>query len=145
MYGGTGSSTTSGQWRMAAWATYTPVWTNSGSAPTIGDGTLAGRYRREGTSLHLQVRLVIGSTTTVGTGTVRLGIPTGVTPGPMQQVGVSFWFDSSTGVLTRGVAILDPSVSYVYAWLADGATPSSAAGLANGDIIAIGGTFELTP
>lgn len=132
------------QYEMGPWAQYTPAWTSSGSAPSIGNGVLLGRYRRSGTTLHLQQRLAIGSTTTVGSGYIRLGLPSGMAFGPMQQVGVSFWFDSSTGVLTRGTCIADPGATYAYTHLADVAgLPADSAGLGNGDVITHGGTYEI--
>src|SRR5436190_22617961 len=93
------------QYEMGPWVQYTPAWTSTGSAPSIGNGVLLGRYRRSGTTLHLQQRLVIGSTTTVGSGNVRLGIPSGMTLGPIQQVGTPIWWDASTGIFTRGSCI----------------------------------------
>jgi len=51
------------------WVSYTPVWTSSGTAPSLGNGSLTGRSRAFGTSLIIcEVRLVFGSTTTGGTG-----------------------------------------------------------------------------
>lgn len=131
------------QFEMGPWVQYSPTFTTSGAAPTLNNGTTQGRYRRHGTTLHLQARLVVGSTTSLGNGAVRLGIPTGVSPGPMQQVGVAFWFDASTGILTRGVTILDPGATYAYPWLGDTTSPSDSSGLGSGDSVAIGGTFEI--
>lgn len=142
--GGHHVSDPSSRWfQMAPWATYTPTWTNGTVNPTVGNATLTGRYRLDGTTMHLQVRFVVGSTSTVGSGTPRLSIPSGVTPGPMQQFGVAFWYDASTGIGTRGVSVLDPAATFIYPWLADGTSPGDASGLANGDVIHCGGTFEI--
>lgn len=131
------------QYDRAPWSQYVPAWTSTGSAPSIGNGTLLGRYRRSGTTLHLQQRLVIGSTTTVGSGNVRLGIPSGMTLGPIQQVGTSIWWDASTGIFTRGSCIGEAGGPYLYSLLADAVTPSDSSGLANGDVIIHGGTYEV--
>ena len=86
---------------------------------------------------------MIGSTTTVGTGYIRLSLPSGLTFGPMQQVGSAFWLDSSTGFLYRGDCIADPGVTYLYLHVADAVDPGNSSGLGNGDIITHGGTFEV--
>lgn len=129
--------------KRVAWTPYTPTWTSNGSAPSIGDGTLAGRYRRDGATISLVQRLVIGSTTTVGSGYIRLSLPSGMTFGPMQQVGSAFWYDASTGILTRGDCIGDPGLTYLYLHVADAVDPGNSSGLANGDVITHQGTFEL--
>lgn len=62
-----------------AWAgdiqTYTPVWTTTGTAPAIGNGSINGRYIRIGAFVFISIRLVAGSTTTFGTGEWRITLP----------------------------------------------------------------------
>ena len=59
------------------WTAYTPVWTSSGTAPAIGNGTLTGRYRSS-QSLDLaivEIFQIWGSTTTSGTGVYQWSCP----------------------------------------------------------------------
>lgn len=58
-----------------AWTSYTPVWTSSGSAPGLGNGTLTGAYVQVGKIVHFRIRLRAGSTTTFGTGSFRFTLP----------------------------------------------------------------------
>lgn len=57
------------------WTSWSPTWTTSGAAPSLGNGTLTGDYRRSANSDEVRVRfqLVMGSTTTFGTGTYFIG------------------------------------------------------------------------
>ena len=140
------SSTTAGQWRMAAWSTYTPAWTTSGSAPTLNNGSLVGAYRREGTTVHLRIQLNVGSTSVVGSGDIRLSVPSGLVFIPTyNQVGPSYWYDASAGIVYRGISLPEPNTSYVTVQEADVGTRSGSAGLGSGDIIGVGGTFEISP
>jgi hypothetical protein len=54
--------------RMAAetWTQFTPTWSTSGTAPSIGNGTLTGYYRKVGRDVDVQIILKPGSTTTFG-------------------------------------------------------------------------------
>ena len=63
----------------AAWATYTPSWTSTGTQPVMGNGSSVGRYRRIGTTGFLNGVLTAGTTTTFGTGEWRLSLPSGWT------------------------------------------------------------------
>lgn len=57
------------------WTTYTPTWTTSGTAPSIGNGTNTARWIRYGDLVVVQGKLTIGSTTSVGTGQWYLATP----------------------------------------------------------------------
>jgi len=59
----------------AAWQTYTPVWSTSGTAPAIGNGTITGRYAILGKVIVCHINLIAGSTTTFGTGTQSFTLP----------------------------------------------------------------------
>jgi hypothetical protein len=61
------------------WLSYTPTWTSTGTAPTLGNGTITGQYRRVGDSIDVIVRFVSGSTSTAGTGKWQFTIPSGLT------------------------------------------------------------------
>lgn len=58
-----------------AWISYTPSWTASGSAPSLGNGTISGRYKVVGKTIFVSVKLVTGSTTTYGSGDWRFSLP----------------------------------------------------------------------
>ncbi|MFD5573971.1 hypothetical protein [Streptomyces cadmiisoli] len=60
---------------FAAWTSYTPVWTASGTAPVLGNGTLSGRYMKIGRTVVAHIQLVMGSTTTYGTGDYSFSLP----------------------------------------------------------------------
>ena len=62
---------------VSGWTTYTPVWSTSGTSPSLGDGTLKGLWRRAGDSMEIIIRLTFGSTTTPGTGNFQFSIPGG--------------------------------------------------------------------
>lgn len=127
----------------AAWPKYTPSWTSSGSAPSLGNGTLVGGFWRDGSTLHLRGRLNVGSTSTVGTGDLRISLPSGMTTGPVQQCMSAFWYDAGTGNLTPGVAIAQTSVAYLQFQFAASGTFASTGGLANGDEVNFTGTIEI--
>ncbi len=63
---------------IGPWTAYTPVWTASGTAPSLGNGTLTGFYRRVGDSAEIQIQMLSGTTTTFGTGTYYFSIPSGL-------------------------------------------------------------------
>jgi hypothetical protein len=54
---------------------WSPTWTSTGVAPSIGNGALIGDYRRPANSDKVRVRfqLTIGSTTSIGSGTYFIG------------------------------------------------------------------------
>lgn len=54
---------------------FTPVWTSSGSAPSIGNGTLAGTFAIVGKLCSFRIKFVGGSTTTWGTGSYYIDLP----------------------------------------------------------------------
>lgn len=59
-----------------AWTAYTPVWTATGTAPSLGNGTLTGKRSRVGKKVSFQLHFTAGSTTTFGTGDWRFSLPT---------------------------------------------------------------------
>lgn len=59
----------------AAWETWTPTWSSSGTAPAIGNGTISGRYGRIQRLVFGQIAVTMGSTTTFGTGTWYFLLP----------------------------------------------------------------------
>jgi len=69
---------------------YTPSWTSSGTAPTLGNGTILGYYTRRGQIIEGTIDLTIGSTTTTGTGTWYFSLPRADYSTPKQVVGIGF-------------------------------------------------------
>lgn len=63
------SSTATGLKYSADYTAYTPVWSaNSGTAPSLGNGTLNGRYLLVGKLCQVQIFFQAGTTTTFGSG-----------------------------------------------------------------------------
>lgn len=82
----------------AAWTSYTPTWTASGTAPALGNGTLAGAYKLLGKLLIVRIRWVAGSTTTFGTGSYFFALPGGVSAkSGIEQTLIGKGVDVSTG------------------------------------------------
>lgn len=55
--------------------TYTPSWTSTGSAPSVGNGTLAGSYIQIGKLVIASFALTCGGTTGYGTGNYSFSLP----------------------------------------------------------------------
>lgn len=99
---------------FAAWTTYTPTWTSTGTAPALGNGTLTGRYMKIGRTVIVQINLVAGSTTTFGTGNYSFSLPvtagtTGLAEtGAAQLLGVDRW--SGTVIISSAATTVSPFV-----------------------------------
>lgn len=78
------------------WSTYTPAWTASGTAPSLGNGTISGRYAQVRKLVFCTGILTMGSTTTFGTGVWSVSLPvTAATANNGIYVGQAFLFDNS--------------------------------------------------
>jgi hypothetical protein len=60
---------------LTEWTNYTPVWTSSGTTPTLGNGTLTGRYVAAGDTCFVRCYLKIGSTSNLGSGAWGFSLP----------------------------------------------------------------------
>lgn len=60
---------------IGAPTTYVPVWSSSGGANTLGNGTITGSYTRIGKLVHYRISFTFGSTSSVTAGTQRLSLP----------------------------------------------------------------------
>ena len=60
---------------------YTPTWSSTGTAPSLGNGTLTGSYQQFGKLVYFRAVLTLGSTSTIGTGQYNLSLPVEATPG----------------------------------------------------------------
>jgi hypothetical protein len=58
-----------------AYTAYTPVWTSTGTAPALGNGTLTGRFIQMGKTVFGRILLTAGSSTTFGTGLWFFSVP----------------------------------------------------------------------
>jgi len=88
--------------------TYTPTWTSSGTAPTLGNSTLSGRYIKMNKLVWVQILFIRGSTATNGTGIYYWSLPSGITAraglyGFMSQ-GVARLYDASPATVYIGQA-----------------------------------------
>jgi hypothetical protein len=90
------------------WNTYTPVWTASVSAPSIGNGSLSGTYFRSGKTGLFRASLLMGSTTGFGSGTYSIGLPPGWTGANSGEVaaGVVGMRDASANIHNTGFALI---------------------------------------
>jgi len=60
---------------QAAWTSYTPTWTSTGTAPSLGNGAISGRYLQIGKTVFVRIALQTGSTSTYGTGAYSFSLP----------------------------------------------------------------------
>lgn len=89
---------------------YTPTWTSSGTAPSLGNGSIIGSYDRNGKDIHAYGQIGIGSTTTFGTGIYRFSLPFTNLGGT--HIGTSLILKSGTNYYT-GVCVTDTGQNYV--------------------------------
>src|SRR4051812_10042371 len=92
---------------QAAWDTYTPTWTSSGTTPAIGNGTLNGKWIRLGRTVTYRIQLTVGSTTTFGTGNYIWAIPTAAHAdySATMHMGNGLGFDTSAAAVSPLTAI----------------------------------------
>ena len=55
--------------------TYVPVWSSSGGANTLGNGTITGTYARLGNLVRVKIKFVFGSTSSVTAGVQQWSLP----------------------------------------------------------------------
>ncbi|MBA2633426.1 MAG: hypothetical protein H0U86_10585 [Chloroflexi bacterium] len=61
---------------LGAWTSYTPTWTCSGTAPSLGNGSLSGRYKLlDANTCLIHMAFSAGSATTFGTGNFFFALP----------------------------------------------------------------------
>ncbi|MFJ8106760.1 hypothetical protein [Streptomyces sp. NPDC096132] len=102
---------------VPTWTDYTPVWrADTGTAPSIGNGTLAASYAKTGTIVHVRIYLKIGSTTNLsaqaanGNWSFSLPVaPLGTTWKLDGRVLDVLGFDSSEGLMYPGSGLLSTS------------------------------------
>jgi len=80
------------------WQSYTPTWTSSGTAPSLGNGTIVGKYVQQGKLVTFRVVLTLGSTSTIGTGQYNLSLPVNAINQDIATInGSGFAIDASAG------------------------------------------------
>ncbi len=127
-------------WQTGTGLTYTPLWTASGVAPALGNGTLSGRYTAVGKIFTAFIDLSIGTTTTLGTGNWAFSLPVTSTGSPM---GTTLCFQG--GNFYFGFAQINSATTIVgYSPAAPGALIGAAAPFAwaNGNIFRAQIQFE---
>lgn len=110
----------------------TPVWTTTGTAPAIGNGTLTGQHLSWGGLIFGNISFNPGTTTTYGTGTFRFSLPVNPTYGGIMGA----WdISQDAGASTRSGAVHLSTASTVELWSSDasfitinGTTPFTWAG-----------------
>jgi len=77
---------------------YTPTWTSSGTAPSLGNGTIVGKYQQIGKLVTFRAVLTLGSTSTIGTGQYSLSLPVNAINQDIATInGSGFAVDASAG------------------------------------------------
>lgn len=95
----------------AAWATYVPAWSSTGTQPALVNGTLTGRYRQVGKTVDAFIRLVPGSSTTFGTGVYFLSLPS---TAAYFHPGAAFLNDLGTGDYEAMCRVWDSDPSRIF-------------------------------
>jgi hypothetical protein len=92
-----------------AWTTYVPVWTSTGTAPALGNGSLTGRYVQIGKTVIAKANLTMGSTTTFGTGNYFISLPATAFAVEVNSLGLARAFDASAGAIYGATAVMNTS------------------------------------
>lgn len=128
---------------LAAWTSWVPAWSATGTAVSIGNGLFVGRYMQDGKSVVAKFTITAGTTTTYGTGNYQFSFP--VTPHASfvaeDAMGVCSWRRSARGAGTlvyAGVGIALVAMGGASGGTLSQTTPGS---WASGDVIC-SGTFS---
>ena len=129
------------------WTAYTPTWTTTGTAPSLGNGSLTGAYVKAGRLVVFRAVLTAGSSTTFGTGNWSLSLPSlaAATVGrqPVPALGRD---DSATddyglaAVIASGASTCALRVATSAPW--PNVTASAPFTWATGDSLTVCGTYE---
>jgi hypothetical protein len=60
---------------LADWVSYTPVWTNAGTANTVGNAVLTGQYKKIGKVVLFKLSFSFGTTSVAGNGAYLFSLP----------------------------------------------------------------------
>jgi len=133
---------------LGEWATYTPAWISTGTAPAIGNGVLTGRYTLVGKTCHFKISLVANTTTTFGTGQYFFGLPVaGANPGfNLVLLGNAYTLTGGANYRTDGAIYTNDfsNVSILFTGFNTVISNTYPATFANGDLIRLAGSYETT-
>jgi len=91
---------TAGAWLNGDWTSYVPVWTTTGTAPALGNGTIGGYWRRSSLDkgmVKVAGAMTFGSSTTFGTGSYRVTAPVAASANAIgRAVGSAYLADVGT-------------------------------------------------
>ena len=113
---------------------YAPVFTSSGTAFAIGNGTITGKYWLVGNRVRVQGAITMGSTTTFGTGSYNFSLPFVSANDGFTALGVAFINDSGTAI-NIGTTRITPAVSTADFWT--GSVPASQLGATSPQTFAV--------
>lgn len=104
---------TAANYPQGAWTAYAPIWSSTGTAPAIGNGSIAGVYKRVDSTVHVSILCRFGTTTTFGTGTYGWSLPAGlpVADHALTEFGHSGAARGHAAAWYAGVAVVAPDVS----------------------------------
>jgi hypothetical protein len=120
---------------------YTPTWTATGTAPSLGNGSLTGSYFRNGRTVCATVELLIGSTTTTGTGDWRFQLPSIV---QINWIGSAIMTDSGTQYIGAPLALGGQNLVAIAANNAGNVGPTVPFTWATGDVLRFSVQYETT-
>lgn len=123
--------------QQAAWTSYTPTWSSTGTAVALGNGTIVGYYSKVGRLVTVKISLDTGSTTTYGTGNYTFTLPlaasvTGIPAGGFAHSGVWSMYNAGNATFYTAVAVIQQG------------SPSSFVGLVSGSASFFGATTPAT-
>jgi hypothetical protein len=123
--------------QQGAWTSYTPVWSSSGTAPALVNGTMVGYYAKVGRLVTAKIELNSGSSTTFGTGFYSWTLPVtaavnGIPTNQIAHVG-------SMGISTSGSAVFYTATAFISQGI-----PTAVLGLINGSGNFMGATNPAT-
>lgn len=98
-----------------AFTDYTPVWSSTGTAPAIGNGSITGKYIRIGDLCIGYCAVLMNSTTTYGTGDYKFSLPLSTDEPSDQSLGNAILVDNGVGHFDAGVLKYDAdNIQLVY-------------------------------
>lgn len=135
-----------------AWTAYTPVWTATGTAPVIGNGTITGKSFKIGKYCTFSMRMTAGTTTTFGTGAWIFSLPYATTASQDQFSAMAYMVDSSGPASYPGMTAITDTTHFAvnFSRVTGVGNPIIHINVnvydpfiwASGDYIAITGTYE---
>lgn len=126
----------------AAWVAFTPTWTSTGAAPSLGNGTLVGRYKSVGKTTHFRLRLDVGSTTTLGTGNYLFGGLPVTAFDANALVGLSGVVGGGGGIYPVTTVISSANAFFAYGPTGVAVTGTTPTTLPTGSYIQFAGAYE---